>query len=671
MANKRLNATITIGGAITSALRSALGSTRDKLGEIGSAIRKLEREQKMLGNSIQTFGRMGKDVDGLRRKYAEVTAEIERTRRAQQRLASAHTGMAAGRQQMASAGLVIGAATAAAATGAYPIVQAAQFEKAMLGVAKQVEGTRDSQGRLTQTYYDMARQVQGLGRELPIATNEIAGMVAAGARMGIARDDLIGFTRTAAMMASAFELPAEELADQMGKIATLFGIPVPKIGELADVINYLDDNAISRGGDIIEVLKRIGGTAQFLKMPERDAAALASTFLTLGSTAEIAGTAANAVMRELSIATMQPKRFQAGLRAIGMDAKQVQRDMARDATGTILRVLDALNKIPAEKRLTVATQLYGKEYGDDVAKLAEGVTEYRRQLGLARSDGAVGSMAREHQARLQTTVAQWEIAKNITTELAVNIGAVLLPTVNQVMGAFGRGAAAVADFVRENQTLVGNLATVGGTVLGTIAVLNGVPMVIGAITFAFNALKLAMLTNPFTAVAVVATTAAVLIWKNWEPLSAWFADLFGKVSDTAGAAVDRVRKLFSGMFDDMKATGEAAIGWLLDKLGAVGKAWDRTRAFFGFGPDAGAGSGARSQGAGPALFTPPALPSVPPMATARATAPAVTNNNTNNISITQQPGQDSRALADEVARRLAERQAVAQRGALFDRARGY
>ena len=57
MSQKRLNATITIGGAITSALKSALGTTRDRIYEIGGAVRKLEREQKLLDELSQRLPR--------------------------------------------------------------------------------------------------------------------------------------------------------------------------------------------------------------------------------------------------------------------------------------------------------------------------------------------------------------------------------------------------------------------------------------------------------------------------------------------------------------------------------------------------------------------------------------------------------------------------------------
>ena len=645
MANKRLNATITIGGAITGALRSALGSTRDGLNQIGKAVTDLKQRQKELNGVVAEQEKLGRAGNALKVQYANqelglINKQIEALRKKQSIIDQSNRGMAAGKSQMAGAGMMLGATAAAAATAFVPIIQAAAFEKAMLGVAKQVDGARDESGKLTQVYFDMARQIQLLGREMPMATNEIADMVAAGARMGIAKDELIQFTRTAGMMASAFELPAGELADQMGKIATLFKIPIPRIGELADVINYLDDNAISKGGDIIEVMKRIGGTAAFVKMPAKEAAALASTFLTLGSSAEIAATASNAAMRELSIATMQPKRFQAGLAAIGMDAKKVQQDMSKDATGTILKVLDALNKLPDEKRLTVATQLFGKEYGDDLAKLATSVEEYRRQLALANSDKAAGSMLREHEARLQTTTAQWEIAKNRVTELGVNIGAVLLPPLNQLMGVLGSATSVLADFTREHPTLVANIATVAGALLGSLAAWNAVKFGIGAVTWAWNAMKLAMATNPIGLVVMGLVTAAALIYQNWEPIKGFFTGLFNSIRETVSASID----------------------WILAKIQAVGEYWQKTKAFFGFG-----GEGAAP---GPASAS-PAPPTVPRMATAPGAAGSVNAPQTNTFNITQLPGQDSKALADEVMRRMAEKQSVQRRGLMFDPAMGY
>lgn len=705
MATKNIGISVIISGAVAGSLKSALGSTRSGLNEVGSAINSLKARQKELNAIISEQEKLGRSGSALKVQYANqelgiINKQIEALRRKQQIINQSQKGMEVGRSKMASAGLALGAVTAAAATAFVPVVQAAAFEKAMLGVAKQVDGARDKSGRLTQVYYDMARQVQMLGRELPMATNEIADMVAAGARMGVARDELIGFTRTAGMMASAFDLPAGELAEQMGKVAGLFKIPIPNIGALADVINYLDDNAISKGGDIIEVLKRIGGTAEFVKMPATEAAALASTFLTLGSTAEVAATASNAVMRELSIATMQPGRFQAGLKAIGMTASEVQSGMTRDATGTIQKVMDAIRLLPEEMKLTVATQLFGKLYGDDIAKLASGVEEYRRQLELATSGDAMGSMAREHQARLQTTTAQWEMAKNRIVEVGVNIGAVLLPPINEAINIFGTATSAVADFARAHPTLVGNVAAVAGALGAMFAAIKLVSFGVGAATWAFNAMRLALITNPIGLVLAAIVVGAALIIKNWQPIVGFFTSIWGGIKDAATWAWNGIKRIwldftplgviaenwqpisafFTSLFADIQTTVFAAVDWILAKINTVGELWNKTKAFFGFGGETKPEAGAQTVPTGGVVKTGAvaqaaptggkALPT-PSMATAKGGGATINAPQTNTITINQQPGQDSKQLADEVARRLAERDAVQQRGRMYDPAMGY
>lgn len=185
MANQRLNAIITIGGAVSGSLKSALGSTQSKLKGLGSTIRDLEKKQKVLGQQLDAP--MGRNVRLLRQEYTKVGDELDKVRKKQKRITDAHEGMGQGKAMMASGATGVGIVGAVAKAGIYHVIEAAKFETAMLGVAKQVEGSRDKSGQLTQIYHDMAREVQLLGREMPIATNEIAEMVAAGARMGVPR----------------------------------------------------------------------------------------------------------------------------------------------------------------------------------------------------------------------------------------------------------------------------------------------------------------------------------------------------------------------------------------------------------------------------------------------------------------------------------------------------
>jgi hypothetical protein len=114
MANKRLNTTIVIGGTITGALKGALGAAESGLKKISGEMGRVTKRQVLLGKSIQTFSRMGKDVSALRSEYAKTVDTIDRLRRAQERLNRAQSSYT---KAKGVAGSMRGAATTVGASG--------------------------------------------------------------------------------------------------------------------------------------------------------------------------------------------------------------------------------------------------------------------------------------------------------------------------------------------------------------------------------------------------------------------------------------------------------------------------------------------------------------------------------------------------------------------------
>ncbi|MFM5422197.1 phage tail tape measure protein [Aeromonas veronii] len=691
MANKKLSATITIGGAVASSLKSAFGSVKGGVAEVGSAIRNAERQQKLLSQSIQTFGKQGRNVDGMRARYAQLTQQIDKMRAAQQRLNQVQQAQKANLDARENYRGQILDTVALGATVASPVVMAARFETAMLGVAKQVDGARDSSGKLTSVYYEMGKQIQQLGREIPLATNEIADMVTAGSRMGVARDQLIDFTRTSAMMADAFELPAGELADNMGKIAGLFKIPIPAIGELADSINYLDDNAISKGGDIIEFLTRTGGAASSVKVTGKEMAALGSTLLTLGERTDTAGTATNAMFSKFAAADKGTKNFKSALKELGISSAAVQKGMQQDATGTMMKVLEAIGKLPKEKQLGVMVELVGMEHSDTMAKLANNTEEWRRQLALANSEAAKGSMSREFAARLQTTNAQWTLMKNRTSEVAVNLGSVLLPAINDTFKAISPLVNVVADFARENPNVtkaivgtvvamtslkVGGLALgyaftfVKGAALSTVGLFYRVsagaavagastasaaagPTLLGrAFMFAGKGIiwmGRALLMNPIGLAITAIAGAAYLIYENWDWLGSWFDKLWDGIVGKFDAAEQKIGKIIDRVDKKWNDTKDAVTG-------GVGSAWASTKEFFGFGDNK-------------AQSKPASLPSnlpLPAIASSRSRGNTYQDNSQTTVQVTQLPGESQQALAKRIVAEQERMRAVRQRSMMTD-----
>ena len=264
-------------------------------------------------------------------------------------------------------------------TGLAPVEAFMQHEDAMQGVQRQVQGARDAQGKLTPVYDKVEAQIRELSGRLPQTTVQIAEMFTAAARMDVPTDKLAGFVEMASEIATAFDSTPGEMAESMGKIANNLKIPVTEIRGLADAINYLDDNAISKGADIIGFLNRVSGVKGSVGISGQDMVALGSTLLTSGETEETAGTSIKTIFTRFAAATKGTKKFKGAVAEIGMTPEQLQAGMSKDAVGTLLQVAEAVKKLPKKDQLGVMAELANVEH---VGKLAKLVNNKRDEKGI-------------------------------------------------------------------------------------------------------------------------------------------------------------------------------------------------------------------------------------------------------------------------------------------------
>lgn len=421
------------------------------------------------------------------RQLAEQQRRLDAVNQAQARYSRAkETG-----EKMTSGGMktaAVGAATLAPVAAA--VKSYSSLEDAMKGVAKQVNGLRDDSGNRTPQYEEMQRAIMDASEKLPMANGAVdyAALVEGGARMGVANSDdpwekqkadLLAFASMAAKASVAFELPADQLSESLGKIAGLYKIPTQNIEQLGDAINYLDDNAKSKGSDIIDVLQRVGGLAS--QLDYKQAAALGSTFLTLGTPAEVAASATNAMVRELSIATVQGKNFMQGLDALGLSAEKVQKSMSVDAMGTIISVLEASKKLAPDQQVANLTQIFGKEFGDDAQKLANNLPELRRQIELTQGAAAKGSMNRESDINKASLSAQWQLTKTGAVNAFSSAGETLREPLMDIMLTVSKVVGSVRRWVEANPALVGSIMKVTAAIGALLVVVGGLMLSIGAV----------------------------------------------------------------------------------------------------------------------------------------------------------------------------------------------
>ncbi|KRD25535.1 hypothetical protein ASE39_21650 [Acidovorax sp. Root267] len=557
------------------------------------------------GNLSAAQARLKTDIDGATAAMGKQRVELQRLAAQQRHLqelrdkhakAMLHTGMAAG------AGVAMQAAgRRGVQIGMGPVANYSKHEDAMLGIARQVPGARNEMGQLTEVYRQAERDVRALSGQIPLTTTEITNMMTASARMEVPTDKLKEFTLMASEMATAFDAVPDEITERMGKVAKTFNIPLTEIRGLADSINFLDDNAISKGADIIDFMTRVSGVAALAKMDPRDYAALGSTLLTLGERTETAGTATNSIVQTLAAATKGTKGFRSAMAELGLSTDEVEKGMTKDAMGTIKMVLEAINALPEEKRLGVMVELVGKEHSDTLAKLAANPKELARQRALANGSQAQGSMAREAAARNAALSAQWQMTKNRAFNLSATVGEALAPALLKLLKVVNPLIERFMRFVQNHSTLVGwvlgavvafsaltaglgfllvPLALIAGKVMllrfvfARLGLVTAGPLASGlriagqaAMVFVRGGL-LAMLAagGPVIAVVAAIAAAALLIYKYWGPIKAFL----GGVWDGLAIGLEPVLSQMAPLLE----FGSTLVGWL-------GQAWQWFTALIG------------------------------------------------------------------------------------------
>lgn len=455
-----------------------------------------------IGSTSRATEQISQRTAQYNRQLTEQQRRLESVTQAQARYARAkETG-----EKLQSSGMKTAATGAAVlAPVAAAIKSYSSLEDAMKGVSKQVNGLRDDDGNRTAQFAEMQNAIKDAAENLPMPNGAVdyAALVEGGARMGVAnsddpwqkqKKDLLDFANTAAMASKAFELPADQLSESLGKIAGLYKIPIQDIGKLGDVINYLDDNAKSKGSDIIDVLQRVGGAAD--QLGYQNAAALGSTFLSLGEQSETAGTAVKAMVRELGNAMVQPDRFMEGLDALGLSAEKVQKNMAKDAMGTIMAVMEATKKLEPDKQMNVLTQLFGDEYAMAVSKVANNLPELRRQLELTHGTASKGSMKRESDIDKDSLSSQWQITKAEFGNNFSALGETMRGPMMAIMKSVGGVLQSIRGWVEANPALV-------AAIMKTVAAIGAILTALGTLMLALGAIlgPMALVRLSFTTLA--------------------------------------------------------------------------------------------------------------------------------------------------------------------------
>ncbi|EME4829859.1 phage tail tape measure protein [Acinetobacter baumannii] len=523
--------------------RTELTGMAQEFNKAGIQMDRLNDEESDLKNKIHlTTMELNKQKESLG-KHTEAQKKYEKM---QERMGKAN--------EMAKKGLMIAGAGAAAL--AVPVKIAIDYESAMADVAKVVDGLKDEAGKITPAYTAMSNQILEMTTRLPMAAKDIAAIVAAGAQSGIAKNELIGFAESAVKMGVAFDITADQAGQSMAEMRAAFKMTQPQVIALADQINYLGNTSPNKADKIMEVVQRIGALGEVGGFASSSIAAMAASLKSVEP--DVAATGIKNMILALTKGESATKSQSAAYKKLGLDSVQVAKDMQTNAEATVSKVIQGIMKLKKHEQVAITNDLFGAEALPIVMQYSTGLKDLTKNLNaVSNAKIYANSMEDEYSARAATTANNLQLAKNAMAALGITIGNVLLPGVNSLIGSFNTVMGKVQAWVQANPGLssglvkvaVGAIAIVGGLSalsIGLITIFGPMMMVakgFGVVALAAKGMSMALLTNPITWIVLAIAGAALLIYKNWAPISGFFVGIWSTIKTAFNGGIKGISAL--------------------------------------------------------------------------------------------------------------------------------
>ncbi len=345
--------------------------------------------------------------------------------------------------------------------------EATKFANDMGDVVKYVDGLADKTGKINpEKYNEMSKAIRDISTQIPYTTKELTEMAASAGQSGKTMTDLIqgGFLKDVAVMGTAMDIPAAQAGDWAAKWEVAFNKSHGEIMELADQINYLGANNATTAAEIGDVVNEVASFGQIAGMQVKDTAALGTALLAMGVNSKRTATSISRMYTNLNSGASATKKQKEMWKSMGMTAEGVAAGMQKDATGTLISVFEAIQKLPDENRVSALSTLFGQWAIQAGGKLTGNLDSFKTALEAVNDPSKYnGSMMREFVIKAETPEAVSTMLSNSVSALKGEIGDSFLP----VQKEFSLMLIDLIGSIRENMPQIQQLAQTFAALLST------------------------------------------------------------------------------------------------------------------------------------------------------------------------------------------------------------
>lgn len=335
------------------------------------------------------------------------------------------------------------AATTAGAALAGSVGAAASWQSAMANVSK-------TTGLGGQDIQNLSSQLLTMSTSMPTAASELANIAQVAGSLGVAKENIAGFTEVAAQMAVGFEMPADVAATSAAKILTAYSKPIDatNMRALGNAVNALGDSTAATEPQIMDFVNRASFLSTTFNQSIPQVAALGATLISAGMEADTAATGIKSLLNIGLSESAKGKGLNAISELMGTSNEAMKQAFGQDLQGTLSQVADKLATIEDPvQRFNTAVAIAGTEGATALLKLAGQATNLKTNLNSANSEWTNGSsLMKTYEAQTATLDSQMQIFWNTVNKAGVELGTVLIPALTDVVQMMTSGVQAATGF---------------------------------------------------------------------------------------------------------------------------------------------------------------------------------------------------------------------------------
>lgn len=564
-------------------------------------VRKLDQALSAAGITAKTFSNA---QDQLNKKHDAASKAVEKQRLAYEKLQNAQNKAAAAKSQMTEAGMravglmytARGIADTTRNVLSAPVKAYADTETASTDLRAAM---MDNTGKVSAQYKDIDNLATRLGDRLPGTTADFKNLMTMLIRQGMSAKTVLGGTgEAAALLAVQLKKSPEAAAEMAAKLQDATRGTEKEMLAIMDQVQRLY-YAGTDDSNILGAFSKLSPALDTLKIKGEAAMKMMSPLVGMLDQAGLSGESAGNAMRKVFTRMMDTKKIAKVTKGTGLSLDFTNGAGEFGGLDKMYEQLAKLKAVNTEQRLKILQGIFGDDaetlqaLNTMIEKGKAGYEEFAKKME------AQASLNQRVNDQLGTLTNLWDAASGTFTNFLAKMGESIAPELKELTKWIGDINEKLSNWAAKNPETANTIMKIAAAIGIFLTAITGIGAAISAVLvpialakFSFFSLfgvfsggggaistiigwlgRLGMallgfgakaavflVTNPF-GWAILAVTAIVLLWRNWET-----------VKSALIAGWEWIKKVFQQ--NPLLAAFTGPIGWLIALLAN----WNKVKA---------------------------------------------------------------------------------------------